>query len=958
MAPVPEALHQRGRHVQHAHGRRSDQLASDGSHLSGGMIALMPSAADAKRLAIKGGEAVKDLHLTLFYLGPDATVFDDHARAHLIDSVQIAVDGLDPVAANIFGVAHWNAGGDSPSWVWNVGDGPDTPIGLTKIHATVCAMIEPASVDDPQLPDQHTPWAAHICAAYTEDLTLLKELENRLGPVTFDRVAITFGSDATEIPLTAALTAGGGVLRRNPKPFEEGVDFLAIQQVWQSGVDDVLGSLEPITAKWQEQIFGQIREIIDSGDLARLRTVSVDTGDAAGLLFQQMTDVAEEAAHRTQDEAEAQGVKVGKWTLAGRKSKLMRRTATAMADIMGNSMTISARRYALAFAGEGRSGEDVAGDVLDQLGELKGKGNQEAVGAALTAAQNAGRRAVMEAAPPARYYSSEILDKNTCGPCRKLDGTEFATLEIGYADYPTGGYRRCDGFSRCRGMIVARWDQATTASANTESSEGKAIAVAEELGGKPNEGTRKDKRLKPNKAAGETESTTTPVLTLGEMVEKQRAEKLAADDTMAAPVIPPDATTAPWQGPLAIEGTVTGDGREFAAGKLTWQDPPLPLRWNKEDSHGGEPHTVAVNVGRIDRVWRDGNLIMGEGVLNLAEPDGQRAHDLIKGEFLRGVSIDADSISGADIEYVMPEGTGGGAEGEEPDLFEMLFTEPEKIVFHGGRIRAATLCDIPAFAEAYIALTDTEGAIVAGGNRTSKVLTREVRPVRSIDGLVAHGGPEWKAPSAWFVDPQLSVPTGITVTDEGRVYGHAAMWGACHIGQDDVCVQPPHEESHPYFMTGEVIVEGDRRAAVGQITVGTNHAGLHLGAAPATEHYEHTGHAVADVCVGNDAHGIWVAGAIRPGADPLLVHELRASGQVSGDWRRIGSSLRLVGLLAVNIPGFPVPKLKARVASGRQEALVAAGRPTVAHSKTEQETVQQAFRTVMDMLFSRVHEGR
>src|SRR3990172_10396220 len=80
--------------------------------------------------------------------------------------------------------------------------------------------------------------------------------------------------------------------------------------------------------------------------------------------------------------------------------------------------------------------------------------------------------------------------------------------------------------------------------------------------------------------------------------------------------------TAPVRFPtLALEGITTGDGREFAPGALVFPEEIAPgevtLRWNKEDSHGGEPHTVAVNVGRIDRIWRDGERIMGEGLFNL-----------------------------------------------------------------------------------------------------------------------------------------------------------------------------------------------------------------------------------------------------------------------------------------------------------------------------------------------------
>jgi len=565
--------------------------------------------------------------------------------------------------------------------------------------------------------------------------------------------------------------------------------------------------------------------------------------------------------------------------------------------------------------------------------------------------------------------------------------------------------------------------------------------------------------------------------TEGDMARRRkdtRGDEHGAPERSAAETYSMDyeGSTAPWEGVLAVEGIVTGDGREFAEGALTWTDLPVPLRWNIEDSHGGDAHTVAVNVGRIDNVWRDGNKIMGSGVLDLGDEQGQRAYNKIKGGFLRGVSIDADSIGDADIEMVWPENVNEGME-EDGDIFEMLFAQPEKMIFHSGRIRAATLVDIPAFAEAYVALLDNAGAIIAGGqpvgeaavlqqfgavashstatsdaswdgganeqrlpspmsvttardayawidtdrienDQIIKDACRFIHHEVSADGRpgaanltacstgigILNGGrggtniptsdrqgvydhlarhlrdagrvpPELQAeahvitasagftkpPAAWFADPKLSLPTPITVTDEGRIYGHAAQWGSCHIGQEGACIQPPHEDSHPYYCTGEVICDDGTRMAVGQITVGTGHAPLHLGASPAAEHYDNTGAAVADVAVGNDAHGIWVAGHIRPGADPLRVYELQAAGQVSGDWRRIGGQLRLVGLLAVNVPGFPVPKMRARVASGQPQALVAAGRPTVAYGMSQTELERWAMRVVMRKLSREVHPG-
>jgi len=932
------------------------------------MIALMPVAEDAKRLALRGGERAADLHLTLFYVGPDAGAWDDDQRGELTAGLRGLVTSApfgsaNITEANIFGAAHWNAGGDAPSWVWSVGDGPDGQDPLELFHTLAVEALE-SMHSQPDIPSQHTPWVAHICAAYTDDLSLLPEMEKRLGPVTFDRIRVSFGDADTDIPLNqdVAMTAGARPFRRRPTETELAAttDFALMDSAWKTAVDAVTAAWGPVLEAQRTELTGQIRTAVDSyrqGDLAEL---SVSTAAATGTLTEHMAAFAQKAGEQQQREAENQGIKVGEWSLsedalsaAALQSFLhrIRSFARVTAGALASRLSTSASSRAVVLASGTDDGESVARQVDDDLSGRSDSYVREELAGAMTAAQNFGRTAVLQAAPPGQYFASELLDNNTCKPCGAIDGEEFEDLSAADLAYPAGGYVNCQGGGRCRGSLITIWGEATTASAVETKGE---TMAGTELGGKPNEGTKKDKRLKENGKAAKTTVEEHPwdgAATLGEAVELARAalpvesvENFDAPETV---------TTAPWKGPLAIEGTTTGDGREFAKDSLVWRDLPVPLRWNKEDSHGGEAHTVAVNVGRIDRIYREGELVMGEGVFNLAEPDGQRAHDLVAGKFLRGVSIDADQITEADVEYVWPEDISDGD--MEDDPLAMLFAQPEKIIFHAGRISAATLCDIPAFAEAYVALVDEEGAVVAGGTPAGadgKVQIRAERK-RTVDGLTAHGGPEWKPPAAWFADPKLSLPTGITVTDDGRVYGHAAMWGSCHIGQSDVCVSPPQEDGHPYYMTGEVTCAEGTRQAVGQITVGTGHAPLRMGAVPATEHYEHTGHAVADVAVGNDAHGIWVAGAIRPGADPLLVHELRASGQVSGDWRRIGSALRMVGLLAVNVPGFPVPKMAARVASGSQEALVAAGRPTVAHGQTSQD----ALRTVMTALSGHV-KGR
>ncbi|GAA3852474.1 hypothetical protein GCM10023084_03400 [Streptomyces lacrimifluminis] len=980
--------------------------AADGSHMSGAMIALMPTPEDAERLAIEGGEAADQLHLTLYYLGTGAD-FSEEARQSVIDAVAGVLPHYTdrPVAGKVFGAAHWNGNGDEPSWVWSVGDDPETPRTLGMLHGAVCMALEESLADGgdhPELPSQHTPWQPHICGAYSDELDLIIPMEERLGPVTFDRVRVAFAGDYTDIPLGEGVrlaaarrlyeggiftaesvrAAAGSILRRQPTELElaSRVDFAAMDKAWREAVDSTVEAWADVQAAQREQITAAVKAAAEADDLDRLDGFAVDSADGERLLIARMIAYAREAGDAQQAEAEAQGVTVPEWSLddealtAAAIRDRLRQIGRTAARVLGVGLVQSAARQAMRVWGSGTA-QHVAAQVDEHLAALSGAAVEEQIGAAMTAAQNEGRMAVLAVAPPAEYVASEALDRNSCKACRDVDGTRYTTLPDARTAYPSGGYVSCLGGSRCRGTLVTVWPQDSeqaaagmilAASANTmqptEREQGGAVPYST-VQDHPDCGAEKPwavVQTDTNELMGCHTTQAEADEQLTELAAEEGDDKPAddGDDTMDYA-----GKTAPWRGPLAIEGQVTGDGREFAEGALTWAELPVPLRWNKEDSHGGEARTIAVNVGRIDKIWRDGSLIMGEGVLDLSDDDGRRVYGKIEGKFLRGVSIDADSIADADVEFVWPEDVNAGTgEGDEDDLFEMLFAQPEKMIFHGGRIRAATLVDIPAFAEAYIALLDEAGAVVAGGQPVGADAVRtltvnEPAPARPRAALVA-AGEMWRPPAAWFSDPKLSLPTPITVTDDGRIYGHAAQWGSCHIGQDDVCVQPPHEDAHPYYRTGEVACADGSRVAVGQITVGTGHAPLHYGASPAAEHYDNTGAAVADVAVGNDAHGIWVAGSIRPSADPLRVYELQAAGQVSGDWRRIGGQLRLVGLLAVNVPGFPVPKMRARVASGEPQALLAAGRPTVAGALSVEETERQAMRIVMRMMSRRVHPGR
>jgi hypothetical protein len=180
-------------------------------------------------------------------------------------------------------------------------------------------------------------------------------------------------------------------------------------------------------------------------------------------------------------------------------------------------------------------------------------------------------------------------------------------------------------------------------------------------------------------------------------------------------------------------------------------------------------------------------------------------------------------------------------------------------------------------------------------------------------------------PKDWFEDPKLDGPTPLHIGDDGRVYGHVAAWGTCHVGIGDSCtIAPKSRTDYAYFHTGEMVTADGGRIPVGRLTYGGGHAAPNLGFRAAAEHYDRTSNLGALVRAGEDQHGIWVAGAVVPEADDAAVRVMRAT-PLSGDWRRVGGNLEMVAALHVNTAGFPIPRVLTAGAGDEQISLVAAG---------------------------------
>ena len=399
--------------------------------------------------------------------------------------------------------------------------------------------------------------------------------------------------------------------------------------------------------------------------------------------------------------------------------------------------------------------------------------------------------------------------------------------------------------------------------------------------------------------------------------------------------VPEEPLPSTWEGVLAVEGAPTGDGRLMEVGSLRWGDLPIPLRDTPQDT--GE-HAGAVVVGRIVDIWRDGPEIRARGDFDLGSDEGREAARRVGNGLKQGVSVDLDDVAleirvAADVLDGMEQEVAvlfdEDGDEEEPDreiaadgrvVVAQFDPDDEMMVTTDGRIRAATIVDIPAFVEARLTGTTGDG---------------EDAPEPAEEELVAGAAVADAPPAEWFANPQFGAspdddprlvtgPDGqvgcpLTVTDDGRVFGHLALWASCHTAFPDECVAPPSSNTdYAYFRVGAVRTREGTEVPTGRLTVDTLHAGRRSSAADTLAHYEHTGLAVADVSAGEDGHGVWIAGAVRPNATEDQVRALRSS-PLSGDWRRVGGNLELVAALAVNSPGFPVPR--AMVAGGAVTAL-------------------------------------
>lgn len=378
---------------------------------------------------------------------------------------------------------------------------------------------------------------------------------------------------------------------------------------------------------------------------------------------------------------------------------------------------------------------------------------------------------------------------------------------------------------------------------------------------------------------------------------------------------------------LVVLNKRTNDGRLLRDGGFSTRELPMPFSSMFATTHG-EPGQAVV-TGILDEVTvNDDGTVDGRGWL-LDTMTARQAGSLIQRKAVYGNSIEL-SVRKVDLKW-------------DSDESKLL------VDFLDYQLAATTQVARPAMEGCFVYLEDETFDFGDLGENFDDAATQNLvesnLPAVTVgaghyDGsfssfTVVEDPAEVKVelsgnepPAEWFAHPDLGQVTPIQVEApvDGlcRVQGYLCGWDSEHLGVAGIRLYPPRTGSdYPYFATGSVLCADGSMAPTGRLTYGGSHAEAEVDWQAAVAHYDNTCSAWADVAIGEDDLGVWVAGYVRPGTDAAVVAMGRASA-LSGDWRRVRGRLELVGALSVNSPGFPIARPNAFAEDGVQTSLIGA----------------------------------
>jgi hypothetical protein len=310
-------------------------------------------------------------------------------------------------------------------------------------------------------------------------------------------------------------------------------------------------------------------------------------------------------------------------------------------------------------------------------------------------------------------------------------------------------------------------------------------------------------------------------------------------------------------------------------------------------------HERSINIGHFEKIELNGAMWEGWGQW-ADSPDAWASRYAVRNGDLTAVSAD---MAVTKVQFLMEK----PKEGEDDDEGVILLadgSEPETEEIDGVEY---LVMDMP---QSLMRATEVElmGATIVPFSAFAQCTIVDLRPdeQEATDSLAASAAPIPVFPAKAFRLPGgHTCDYGITVEDDRRIHGYpAASWTTCHIGYPNECKTPPHSyTNYSAFVQGTLPLDDGTKVRVGQLTLKGGHAPRHLTAQQAMAHYDDTDSAFADVAIGEDEYGMWIAGLIKDDITPAQVRTAMASG-FSGDWRPIAGQLELIALSAVNTRGF------------------------------------------------------
>lgn len=403
-----------------------------------------------------------------------------------------------------------------------------------------------------------------------------------------------------------------------------------------------------------------------------------------------------------------------------------------------------------------------------------------------------------------------------------------------------------------------------------------------------------------------------------------------ADQLAAADAVPAEVGAAAEGDGLLPEGWLSDvgiafneqpePGRDFTNVAWSWRNPTeslLPLMLQTETEMG---HFGAVLAGYITELSSADGAVQAAGRF-YDQAAGAQARDLLLGGRRFGVSVDPGPGTEADVVCAEEDADG--------------FCTDVRMDFSAYEVIGLTMTPFPAFARASIVLGDAAaaGAVADAGAAG----TDDGAAARKRKGYTAAASADQerrdairaRPPRAWLTmpepelgDPLLIAQDGsgnrwgvpLTITDDGQVFGHLALWGECLRNGSQLCLEPPDSAAaYAEFHTGGVVVCDDgTELATGPLVVGCDHYPTNPFQVDRSTHtavrdwYAAQGLKWADARATSGTFGVWLAGRVQPGITDTQLSILRSLSP-SGDWNPDGEwGMELCAVLSVNRPGYPV----------------------------------------------------